>query len=184
MGFDDPDDVPISERTYNRTKDTLRRMYMDADVPKLVRRRILEAAVRSPQEWHQDTIRAAYFSDDEDWKLTAVFSMGYVSGFNDQILESLESKNPIIHYEAIWAAGQWGIDAAWPHVTSLIDSQDTDKPLLLAAIDAVVNIRPRDAGVILVDLTDSDDEDIAEAASEAMMMSEETLDTDYDNEGD
>lgn len=176
MGFEDPGDVPITEQTYNRIKDMLRELYMDADIPKLVQRRILEAAVRSPQEWHQDAVLAAYSSDDEDWKLTAVFSMGYVRGFNDQILEALESENPYIHYEAVWAAGQWEIDAAWPHVTSLVNSEHTDKPLLLAAIDAVVNIRPRDAGVILVDLTHSDDEEIAEAASEAMVMAEGTLD--------
>ncbi len=48
----------------------------------------------------------------------------------------------------------------------------TDKPLLLAAIDAVAGIRPQEAGMILVDLTDSDDEDIVEAAHEAINMAE------------
>jgi hypothetical protein len=44
--------------------------------------------------------------------------------------------------------------------------------LLLAAIGAVGSIRPAEAPEILLDLADSDDEDIAEAADEAMTMAE------------
>ncbi len=51
-GFDDPDDVPITEQTFHGTQESLRKLYMDADVPKDVRRRILEASVRAPQNWH------------------------------------------------------------------------------------------------------------------------------------
>jgi hypothetical protein len=184
-GFDDPDDVSISETTFRKIQDSLRRLYVDAAVPKYVRRRILEASVRAPQDWHQDAIRGAYSSNDEDWKLTAVFSMGWIRGFDNQIVEALESNNPDIHYEAVCAAGNWEVDAAWSHVSGLVRAQVTDKPLLLAAIDAVANIRPQEAGVILADLADSDDEDIAEAAHEAMAIaagvsSDEFYDDDED----
>jgi hypothetical protein len=54
---------------------------MDASVPTDVRRRILEASVRAPQDWHRDAIRAAYASDDDVWRLTAVFCMRSVRGF-------------------------------------------------------------------------------------------------------
>lgn len=188
MGFDDPEDVPIAKDTFRSIQDSLYQLYMDTGVPKEVRRRILEASVRAPQDWHPDAIRAAYSSDDEEWKLTAVFAMRWVRGFNDQIIEALRSANPDIHYEAICAAGNWGVDAAWPHVVRLVKSKGTDKDLLLAAIDAVASIRPREAGVILVDLTDSDDEDIVEAAHEAMAMamaevrSEDDFDEDEDED--
>jgi len=46
------------------------------------------------------------------------------------------------------------------------------KSLLLAAIGGVGSIRPAEAGEILVDLADSDDEEIAEAANEAMAEAE------------
>ena len=62
--------------------------------------------------------------------------------------------------------------AAWPHIAALVTSGETDKPLLLAAIEALPSIRPREAAKILDDLTDSDDEDIVEAVSEAMVMAE------------
>ncbi len=187
QGFQDPDDVPIAEDTFLEIQESLRKLYMDAAVPKEVRRRILEASVRSPQDWHRDAVRAAYSSDDEDWRLTAVFCMGFIRGFDDQILEALESKNLDIRCEAVSAAGNWQVDAAWPHVTSLIASAKTDKYLLLAAIDAVTSIRPQEAAMILVDLTDSHDEDIAEAAHEAMIMADglfehDDLDEDEDDE--
>ena len=171
-GFEEPVDAPIAEETFHRIQESLHRFYVDTAVPTLVRRRTLEAAVRAPQDWHREAIRAAYSSDDEDWRLTAVFCMQYISGFDEQILESLEDENPDIHYEAVRAAGSWQLDAAWPHVTSLVASEETEKYLLLAAIDAVAGIRPREAGVLVVHLIDSDDEDIVEAADEAMGMGE------------
>ena len=183
-GFDDPDNDPISENTFRKIQESLRRLYMDAAVPKNVRRQILEASVRAPQDWHQGAIRTAYSSDDEDWRLTAVFSMRWVRGFDNQILEALESNNQAIHYQAICAACNWELDAAWPHVSRLVSEQVTDKPLLLASIDAVASIRPQEAGVILVDLTDSDDEDIVEAAYEAMAMAEGPSNDEFDDEDD
>jgi hypothetical protein len=181
-GFEDADDVPIAERTFHRIQASLRKLYMDADVPKNVRRRILEASVRAPQDWHSDAVRAAYGSDDEAWRLTAVFCMRFVRGFDEQILEVLESKNPDIHYEAVRAAGNWEVDAAWPHVTTLVTSGKTDKPLLLAAIGAVASIRPHEAAGILQGLTDSDDEDIVDAVFKATAMAGGLLDEDDEDD--
>ena len=180
--FEDPDEVPISEETFRGIQESLRGLYMDAGVPKEVRRRILEASVRAPQDWHQDAIRAAYSSGDADWKLTAVFCMRFVRGFNDQILEALETENQDIHYEAVCAAGNWEVDAAWSHIASLVTTKETDKHLLLAAIDAVAGIRPQEAAEILIDLADSDDEDIVEATYEAMAIAEGLSDDEYDDE--
>jgi hypothetical protein len=171
-GFEDPDDLPITERTFRRIQESLRKLYVDANVPRDVRRRILEASVRAPQDWHPDGIRAAYASDDEVWRLTAVFCMRFVRGFGAQILEALDSANPDVHYEAVIAAGNWEVDAAWSHVAALVTSAKTEKSLLLAAIDAVASIRPRDAPELLADLADSDDEDIADAVREALATAE------------
>jgi hypothetical protein len=137
-----------------------------------LRRRILEASVRAPETWHQDAIRDAYTSGDKEWMLTAVFSMCRVRGFDDQILAALHSADPEIHYEAVQAAGNWELDAAWSHIVELVNDADTPKPLLLAAIGAVASIRPAEAREILADLSDSDDEEIAEAAEEAVVMAE------------
>ncbi|MGA9538186.1 MAG: hypothetical protein WBR24_19965 [Desulfobacterales bacterium] len=169
-GFADPAAVPISEPTFRKIQEALRKLFADAGVPKSVRRRILEAAVRAPQDWHHNAIRVAYLSDDKDWKLTAVFCMRYIRGFDDWILESLGSKNADIHYQVVCAAGNWEVDAAWPHIAGLVTSAHTEKSLLLAAIEALASIRAQAAQEILGRLTDSDDEDIVEAVYEAMSM--------------
>jgi hypothetical protein len=104
--------------------------------------------------------------------LTAVFSMRRVRGFDDQILEALTSSDPEIEYEAVKAAGNWELNSAWSHIAGLVHDPATPKYLLLAAIDAVAGIRPREAGAILSDLADSDDEEIAEAADEAITIAE------------
>jgi hypothetical protein len=182
--FDEPEYVPISEQAFSRIQKTLRKLYMDAKVPKEVRRCILEASVRAPQDWHKNAVRAAYASDDEDWRLTAVFCMRFVGGFENQILQSLESKNPNIHYEAVCAAGNWELEAAWPIISSIITTEENDKPLLLAAIDAAASIHPHEAAGILVDLTESDDEDIVEAAYEAMGMAEALAGEDWGDDDD
>ena len=183
-GFEDAEDVPISENKFHEIQESLCKLYMDTDVPQEVRRRILEAAVRAPQDWHQDAIREAYSSADESWRLTAVFCMGFVRGFNDQILEALESENQDIHYQAVCAAGNWEVDAAWSHIATLITTEGTDKYLLLAAIEAVAGIRPQEAAKILIDLIESEDEDIAEAASEAMVMTEAFFSDEYEDDED
>jgi hypothetical protein len=48
--------------------------------------------------------------------------------------------------------------------------------LLLAAIGAVGSIRPAEAGQVLLDLSESDDEEIAEAATDAMVMADANSD--------
>ena len=87
-------------------------------------------------------MREAYASSDEAWRLTAFFCMSYIPGFDEQILEGLDSENRDIRYESVLAAGTWEVDAAWPHVEAIITSEKIDKSLLLAAIDAVASIRP------------------------------------------
>jgi hypothetical protein len=183
-GFEDADDVPISENKFHEIRQSLCKLYLDTDVPQEVRRRILEASVRAPQDWHQDAIREAYSSADVSWRLTAVFCMRFIRGFNDQIFEALKNENQDIHYEAVCAAGNWEVDAAWSHIASLITTEETDKYLLLAAIEAVASIRPQEAAEILIDLIESEDEDIAEVASEAMIMTEVFFGDEYEDEDD
>ena len=181
-GFEDPDEVSITECTFRNIQDSFQKLYLDNNTPKEVRRRVLEASVRATETWHQDAIRHAYSSGDKEWMLTAVFSMCWVRGFDDQILVALKSATPEIHIEAVKAAGNWELDAAWSHIVELIDDAHTPKHLLRAAIGAAGSIRPAEARKILADLADSDDEEIAEAAEEAMAMVEVASDEEDDDE--
>ncbi len=179
-GFDDPEDVSISKEMFHKIQNTFHTLYQDLTVPKYVRRRVLEASVRAPQNWHHEAIRWAFSSNDPDWRLTAVFSMRWVRGFNDQILQALESDDPDIYYQGVCAAGNWTLDGAWSHVSKLVKGRVSDKRLLLAAIEAIANIRPREAAMLLLDLTDDEDDDIVEAAHEALVIAEGFVDFDED----
>lgn len=176
--FDETDptpESPISQRTFQSAQRSLAELYRDSSVPKQVRRRILEASVRAPQDWHQDAIRAAFASGDDEWRLTAVFSMGYAPGFDRQIVESLASRDPEVHYQAVVAAGVWSVLEAAEHVAALATAPGTPKPLRLAAIEAVASIQPDEAASILADLCHAADQDVADAAQEALAMAEGAL---------
>lgn len=180
--FDDMSDIPISESMFNRIQQAFYQLYQKENLPKYVRRRILEASVRAPQEWHRDALRHAYSQDDVAWRLTAVFCMQFIRGFDKQILESLSGENPDIIYEAVCGAGNWEIKAAWPQIAAMVASEDTEKDLLLAAIEAAALIRPDEAFQFLGDLLKSDDEDIVDAVQEALALAGALWDAD-DDEG-
>jgi hypothetical protein len=181
-GFEDSEDVAISEKAFNRILEALRKLFEDREIPESVRQAALEASVHAPQDWHSDAIRHAFLRGDDHWKLTSVFCMGFLPGFKDEILEALQSGNEDLEYEAVIAAGNWELDEAWPHIAGLVVLKETDKTLLLAAIDAVAAIRPRDAGKTLAHLLDSLDEDIVDAAHEAISMAEGYLAAEAENE--
>ena len=178
------DAPPISEHSFHRIQQSLRARYQETDIPKEVRRRIFEASVRAPADWHPDAVRAAYSSEDRGWRLTAVFAMRWVAGFGDEIVAALDDPDDEIRYKAVWAAGNWEIDGTWPHVSALLSAPNTDKALLLAAIDAAVSINPHEAKPLLAELTDSQDTDIADAADIAMMMAATPFDDAFDHESE
>ena len=175
---------PISEHTFQRIQETLRVRYVEDDLPPEVRRHVLEASVRAPADWHRDAIREAYSRTDRDWRLTAVFAMSHVRGFDAEVVAALDDPDAEIRCAAVAAAGNWQVDAAWPYVSALLAAQDTGKELLLAAIEAAVYIRPQEAKPLLLELSDSDDPEIADAAGSAMMMATAPLDDEFDDDSE
>ena len=175
---------PISEHTFHRIQETLRVRYLDDDLPPEVRRHVLEASVRAPADWHRDAIRAAYSRKDRYWRLTAVFAMSHVRGFDAEVVAALEDPDAEIRRAAVAAAGNWEVDAAWPYVSALLTTQDTEKALLLAAVEAAVYTRPHEARPLLLELSDADDPEIADAASSAMMMAAPPFDDEFDDDSE
>ncbi|MDY6824689.1 MAG: hypothetical protein SWH68_12975 [Thermodesulfobacteriota bacterium] len=174
-------DMGLSFSLFEEMQRDMQHIYMNADVPQLVRRRSLEASVRAPRQWHRNAVRAAYASGNYYWQLTAVFCMGYVDGFNDQIIEALTDERKSIRFEAVCAAGNQGLTAAWPHIQKILKDAQTDKDLLVAAIDAVAPMHPEKAGGVVGPFIESPDPDIAEAALECLFMADALLDLDDDD---
>lgn len=170
--FDDPyTTVPISQSTFEKIKRLLHLLFHEESVPKLVRRRILEASVRAQEAWHADAMKRAYYSQDPDWVLTAVFCMRYVQGFETEIVEALHHKDLHVRVAAVHAAGNQEVDAAWDQVYALLENETrTPKPLLLAAIGCIGCLRQDTPSLeILNHLVDSNDLQVSEAADEALL---------------
>lgn len=176
------DAPPLSVDMFRRAKEELRAVHGNEGLPKYVRRCALEAAVRAPEEWHEDAIRAAYSSGDEEWRLAAVFCMACVPGFDTEILEALESANPDIHYQAVVAAGAREVKGAARHVLALLESAQQDKPLLLAAIESAGAICCDEASGAFEKLLMCDDEDVVEAVHETLALNDPSLFLDEDDE--
>lgn len=167
----DEDDLLLSRKVFEKITTDLQKLFMDMDTPDEVRRRALGVSVYAPQAWHTEAVKAAYAKDDPDWRLVAVFCMNFIEGFEPQIMEALLSPDPTVHYQAVCAAGEWGIQDAWKHMVALVQNPETNKELLLEAIDAVGVIRPHEALRVLRHLIDSDDEEIGEAVQDVLIDS-------------
>lgn len=173
-GFEDDLSGPaVSQTTFREICDGLESLYRDAAASKTLRRRALEASCMASRDWHPAAVRAAYASGDAEWRLTAVFSMRFINGFLKEILTALSDEDEYIRREALLAAGNWEIEEAWPQVAELLSAGDTARPLLLAAIEAAPTIAPAAELVLLSDLADDRDDEIADAAAEAMMLAEQ-----------
>jgi hypothetical protein len=170
QGFEDEwSDPAITEPVFEQIQTTLHDIHQDPSIPTEVRRRALEAAVRAPQDWHTTAINEANASPHPDWNLTAAFCMRWIRGFDTQIVDLVQSPNPEIRREAVQAAGNWTVLPAWPHIAPILSADQPDKDLLVAAIGAAGSLRLDEARDLLDDLVDCDDDEIADAASEALM---------------
>lgn len=200
LDFDDEDDEgfvmdpelgpPISREMFETIVREVRGLYEDEAQPKLVRRRALEVLVRDPQPWHMAEIRRHYASDDPEWKVTGIFGMGYVPGFDDEIAAAVQSESGKLLFEAVRAAGSMEVAAAAKRIRELATSRTADRDLRLAAIDALPHV-DRDSFDLLQRLAGSDDDEIADAAEAALdelsiaeSYDDEELDEDEDEDFD
>jgi hypothetical protein len=164
----DPDLGPgISRETFDSIIREIRALYTDEQQPKLIRRRAFEVLVRDPQPWQSFEIRRHFAGDDPLWKLTAVFGMGYVAGFDKEIAATVESADDQLLYEAIRAASSMEVSSAAKRIRDLATSGDTEHDLRLVSIEALPNVDP-DCEDILDTLAASRDREIAETAQAAL----------------
>lgn len=171
-----PSDVPdwwetaLSDAAYREIHDALRRLYHDAALPKLVRRRALEAGVRAPRDWQREAAAAAWGSGDREWRLTAVFAMAFLGGFRDEIVEAFEGDDPLIRREAIRAIGHSDVaaEALGGKIVALARNPGTDREERLAAVEALGEGQPPGAQGVLKDLAGDPDGEIAAAAEASL----------------
>lgn len=164
----DPELGPgISQETYENIVRDLRRLYDDSSQPSLIRRRAFEVLVRDPRGWQAAEIRRQFAGDEPDWKLTAVFSMGYIAGFEKEIAATVKSAEGLLLFEAVRAAGAQEVAAAARRIHDLATSEDVELGLRLVAITALSGVHAN-SREILQELTLSQNPEIADAAEAAL----------------
>jgi len=175
----------LSDPIFRKAQKALKRIYDNANESVDVRRCVFEALVRAPEDWHKAAVREAYDREGDGWQRSAVFAMRFVPGFKDEILEALESEDEEVLFNAICAAAERDVRDAWPYVEELVGDETTAKEILIAAIDATPLLAP-DAEAVneaLEHLLMHDDEEIVEAATEAMSsIGEAGEDEDWDED--
>lgn len=163
-----PFEAPWSEPVFAEVRAALERLHGDASAPDLLRRMALEAAVRAPRPWQKKATEAAFARPEPEWQRTALFAAGHVGGFDGKVLERLLSGDAEILREALRAAGRREHPAASKRALSLASDPKADRPLRLAATEALGGLRPDGAEALLRELTQSDDEELAAVAEEAL----------------
>lgn len=177
-----PFTAPLSREAYGELADALRAVYEDESQPTLVRRRALEVLVRDPQPWQADAIRRDFASSERDWKMTALFAMGYVRGFEQELLDVLRTAEGDLLYEAVRAAGNAEVVEAAPILEAFALSEETDPDVRLEAIAALPSVDP-ECFDLLDELAESTDEQVrgaAEQALEELQMFGDDLDDEED----
>ncbi|MFP4040782.1 MAG: HEAT repeat domain-containing protein [Desulfosudaceae bacterium] len=173
----------LSSHLLKKIQEKLSRLYRDAEIPERVRRRILEVSVRAPWDWHKNAVTAAYYSGDNDWRLTSVFCMGYLPGFNEELIEALRDPDQEISLEAVSSAVNHGLSEALPKFKDiLLTSPSSDKELLLRAIELVPEVCPEQAGEMLSSLLDDQDREVATAVLDALALAEMMMELDDDED--
>lgn len=176
----------VSVDTFRSIVERLRAIYADENQPKVVRRRAFEVLVRDPQPWQAEEVRKHLALPDADWRLTAIFGMGSMPGFEKEILEAVKKGEGVELAEAVRAAAKMEVKQAAPRIRELAASNKTERELRLESILALPNVDD-DAFEILEELVRSKDAEIREAAEEAMAdlsMYQDAEDEDLGGDGD
>jgi HEAT repeat protein len=158
----------IDKSAARRVEEALLEAYHAPDQDVSVRRRALEALANSSLDELPDMILEAYEDDDDIMRVGAVFAMGRSSDsrWNRYVLDELGSSDSVMLFEAARASGELEIEEALPDLLRLLGDEDIE--IRDAAVWALGRIGGREARRALKACCASDDEDLVEAAEEAL----------------
>jgi HEAT repeat protein len=186
MAAEEEDDAPaspLSTAAFEATRAGLRHIYYDSASPKEVRRRALESAVQAPEAWQEGAVRAAWASDDVEWRTSALFCMSRLPGFEGEMLDGLRDRQPAVRLEASRAVGDAGLAGAVPRLLALAQAADEDPLVRMAAMESLSRLGAREAIEALRELAELPDPELAFAARAALARLAADLEAEEDDEG-
>lgn len=167
----DGEEVAIAPEDYARVSDFLFRIAQDPEESLEARRYAIEAlAFRADDPDVCDLIEWAYHHPDRRMKVSAIFAMARQGDprWTEYILAELHSLDAEIQYEAVRAAGEWGLREATDTLIELARRKNLRKPLRLRAIYALGETGDERAYPVLERLTHSRDRDVRQVAHDAI----------------
>jgi HEAT repeat protein len=128
----------------------------------------LESLAYTSNEEVERLIREAYASENMALRVSAVFAMGRSSDkqYSSVVRKELTSVLPAMRAEAARACGELEVSEAVAELIKLTDDTETD--VIVAALTALGQIGGDEARHLLEHAVDSDDEEIAATAEEAL----------------
>ncbi|NOZ48635.1 MAG: HEAT repeat domain-containing protein, partial [Chloroflexi bacterium] len=159
----------IGERSVAAAKALLRTCYTDPHEALLVRRRALESLAASYEDDIDVLIESAYYADDADMYLSALFAMGRNGDrrWVPYLAEGLSHEIAELRLEAMRALGEIGDRESAMHIVQLLH-RETDSEVRLAAIMALGRIGGDKAQEALNWLLTWEDEEIDAAVALAL----------------
>lgn len=133
-----------------------------------VRRRALESLAYSTQDYVHGLIDEAYQDDDDGLRVSAVFAMGRSADlrWENIVLSELDSSDNGMRFEATRASGELELADAVPELIGFL--QEDDIELRDSAVWALGRIGGPEARRALQACVESTDEDLREAAEDAL----------------
>lgn len=146
----------------------------DLQNSEIVRRRCLEALVRWPVDPVPAVVRTA-LDTPGPWRVTGLFCAGFVSGFEDDVRRALHEGTLEEKVEAWRAAANLELQDVGPHAIAVARDPAAPQEERFEAIGALAWIGESAAATIALDeIASGDDEELAEAATEAMSLRNNT----------
>lgn len=160
----------LNEKHLRKIEEALLSIIRSDENPAL-RRAAVEAFGYSGREDAVAIIESAFEREDPLWVSSALRAMGraHDNRWDDSVVSKLLDADPRVRFAAAEAAGELSIEEAGPILLKMLEDEEEDDNVTMAAIWALSQIGGEDARAYILNMLDNtDDEDVAEFLEDAL----------------
>lgn len=160
----------LDETRLHKIEEALIAVIRSDENPSL-RRAAVEAFGYSGRDEAVAILESAYEREDPLWVASALRAMGrsHDNRWNDSVVSKLLDADPRIRYAAAEAAGELTIEEAGPIMLKMLEDEEEDDDVTMAAIWALSQIGGEDARAYILNMLDNtNDEDATEFLEDAL----------------
>lgn len=160
----------LDEKRLHRIEEALLSVIRSDENPAL-RRAAVEAFGYSGREDAVAVIESAYEREDPQWIASALRAMGrsHDNRWEESVISKLLDADPRVRYAAAEAAGELSIEEAGPILLKMLEDEEEDDNVTMAAIWALSQIGGEDARAYILNMLDNtDDDDVTEFLEDAL----------------